>query len=239
MLREPSRPALMPHRHPGNRRAAEPADCGGTAWTAIARGGTGGRSSTTTHNATPAGSRRRRASLCGLLVLLLALHATPVDAAAEATIELLPGPSSVGFRAYSFGLLPLNGEFTRFHGQFTYDPGAPAHCSVTLQADVASLAMAPAAAGDTVLGPDFLDAARFPALAYQGACGPEGLTGELTMHGVTRPFALALEWKPGAVTAAGRLRRADWGMTGRPLLGGSTVRITVRVPLPPAPRPGG
>jgi polyisoprenoid-binding protein YceI len=76
-------------------------------------------------------------------------------------------------------------------------------------------------------------------MAYDGTCGPEGLTGMLTMHGVTRPFALTLDWGKPAVTAVGRLRRADWGMTARPLLGGTTVRITVTVPLPASQRAGG
>ncbi len=154
-------------------------------------------------------------------------------------IELLPGRSTVAFRAYGLGLLPLDGQFTRFHGWFSYDPGTPSHCSVTLQADVGSLAMTSATVGETVLGPDFLDAARFPVLAYDGACDAEGLTGQLAMHGVTRLFALTLDWEPDAVTAVGRLRRADWGMTARPLLGGFTVRITVTVPLPAPPQSGG
>jgi polyisoprenoid-binding protein YceI len=104
-----------------------------------------------------------------------------------------------------------------------------------LQVDVGSLTMTTASMSEMVLGPDFLDAARYPALAYDGACNAEGLTGQLTMHGVTRPFALTLDRQAGAVTAVGRLPRADWGMTARPLLGGSTVRIEVTVPLPALP----
>lgn len=160
-------------------------------------------------------------------------------AAVDTNVPLLPGRSTVAFRAYGFGLLPLDGQFTRFQGRLTYDPDAPSRCAVTLQADVPSLAMTPATLGERVLGPDFLDATRFPALAYDGTCSPEGLTGQLTMHGVTRPFTLTLDWRAAAVTAVGRLRRADWGMTGHPLLGGSTVRITVSVPLPTPPHAGG
>lgn len=174
-----------------------------------------------------AAARRRYAVLFGLLLLGL----PPRAVAAPASVELLPGSSTVGIRAYGFGLLPLDGQFTRFHGRFSYDPDAPTRCTVTLQAEVASLAMTPATAGEMVRGPDFLDATRFPMLSYDGACGPEGLVGQLTMHGVTRPFALSLDRRPDAIKAIGRLRRADWGMTARPLLGGSTVRITVTVRL--------
>jgi polyisoprenoid-binding protein YceI len=155
--------------------------------------------------------------------------------AAETSVALLPGQSTVGFRAYGLGLLPLDGAFSRFRGQFSYDPADPAHCSVTLTVEVPSLAMDSASVGETILGPGFLDAARFPTLAFDGACDARGLTGQLTMHGVTRPFALTLDWQAHAVTAVGRLRRADWGMTARPLLGGSTVRITVTAPLPAPP----
>jgi polyisoprenoid-binding protein YceI len=155
-----------------------------------------------------------------------------------ASVVLLPNSSKVGFRAYGFGFLPLDGNFTRFQGRFSYDPAIPTHCSVTLQADVASLDMTPATAGETVLGPDFLDAARFPILAYQGTCGADGLTGQLTMHGVTRPFTLTLDRRRDSIIAVGRLVRAEWGMTARPLLGGSTVRITVTVPLSAPPRAG-
>jgi len=190
------------------------------------------RPSSTSCNGTGAGDLTRYASFLGILLLLVPCHAM----AADVSVELSPGHSTVGFRAYGFGFLPLDGQFTQFHGRFTYDPEAPGHCSVTLQASVASLAMTPEAAGETVRGPDFLDAARFPTLAFDGACSPEGLTGQLTMHGVTRPFTLTLDRRAARVTAAGRLRRADWGMTARPLLGGSTVRITVTVPLPEPPR---
>jgi polyisoprenoid-binding protein YceI len=186
-------------------------------------------------DATEADDLMRYAILLGILALLPPSHSI----AAEVSVELSPGRSTVAFRAYGLGLLPLDGEFARFRGHFTYDPDTPAHCSVTLQADVASLAMTPASFGATVLGPDFLDAARFPALAYDGACSPDGLTGMLSMHGVTAPFTLTLDRRADRITAAGRLRRADWGMTARPLLGGSTVRITVTVPLSAAPRSPG
>ncbi|HVC60879.1 MAG TPA: YceI family protein [Acetobacteraceae bacterium] len=165
----------------------------------------------------------RYAALFGILALLLPRHGV----AADASVALAPGHATVAFRAYGLGLLPLDGRFARFRGRFSYDPDDHARCTVALRVDVAGLAMAPATVGAMVLGPDFLDAARFPALAYDGACDAGGLTGRLTMHGVTRPFGLTLDWGKDGVTAVGRLRRADWGMTARPLLVGSTVRITV------------
>jgi polyisoprenoid-binding protein YceI len=77
-----------------------------------------------------------------------------------------------------------------------------------------------------------MDAASFPILSYAGNCRAQGdLEGMLAMHGVTRPFALSIDWSGERVAAEGRLARADWGMTAMPLLGGRTVRIRVTVPL--------
>jgi polyisoprenoid-binding protein YceI len=166
-----------------------------------------------------------------LLLLLLLLPPTPPAGAAARTHALTPANAVVAIRTYGMGLLPLDGNFTRFDGKLTYDAGDRRDCRVSLQVDVASLAMTNSAIRDTILGPEFMDAAQFPTLRFTGACQDDGIAGELLMHGVTRPFALSLEHDPTRLTAEGRLRRADWGMTARPLVGGSTVRITVSVRL--------
>ena len=166
-----------------------------------------------------------------LLLAWLVACAMPAPAMPR-RIQLDPSTSEVAFRAYGLGLLPLDGHFTRFGGWLTYDPDNHATCQVDLRADVASLVTDDPAVRDTVLGADFMDASRYPHLEYTGTCGPSGLGGMLGMHGVTKPFALALTWEQREVVAEGRLVRADWGMTQRAVLGGRTVRIRVTVPLP-------
>jgi polyisoprenoid-binding protein YceI len=137
----------------------------------------------------------------------------------------------VAFRAYGMGLLPIDATFSRFEGALTYDPDNRAACQVELHVQVASLTTDDQSMRNTITGPDFMDAASFPMLVYTGACQGDGLSGTLAMHGVTRPFTLALDWQQGRVVAEGRLVRAEWGMTAMPLMGGRTVRIRVTVPL--------
>ncbi len=175
--------------------------------------------------------------MCALILLCLLLPAsahaaTPGPLPAE-QVALTPPAASVAFRAYGLGLLPLDGNFTRFDGVLTYDPADHGHCRVELRIDVASLAMSSPAIRNDVLGPDFMDAAKFPTLQFGGVCQQPGLAGMLAMHGVSHPFALDMDWERDAVTAQGRLRRAEWGMTAKQLIGGATVRITVRTALPP------
>jgi polyisoprenoid-binding protein YceI len=177
-------------------------------------------------------------------LLFLGLCVCPVAGAAAAPrqVSLAPPDTAVAIRAYGMGLLPLDGTFARFRGSLTFDPADHSNCRVDLTIDVASLTMTNAAMRETMIGPDFMDAARFPTLTYSGTCQPQGISGMLALHGMTRPFQLSLAWSQDQVVAEGQLVRADWGMTAMPIVAGRTVRIRVAVPLaqpslPVAPAP--
>lgn len=166
-----------------------------------------------------------------LCCALLACSATAAQAAPR-RITLSPPAGEVEFRAYGLGILPIDGHFSRFSGALTYDPDNHAVCQVALTAEVASLATDDPAVRDTVVGPDFMDAGKYPSLKYAGTCHDAAINGTLDMHGVARQFELSLTWDPEQVVAEGRLTRADWGMTAMSFRGGRTVRIRVTVPLP-------
>jgi polyisoprenoid-binding protein YceI len=163
----------------------------------------------------------------------LCLVATAASASAEPRqLRFGPPSSEVDFRAYKLGVLPADGTFASFSGQLSYDPEDHARCQVELHVDAASVTSDDATTRTMVPGPDFLDVARFPSLAYTGSCNANGLDGTLDMHGVTHPFALTVTWTHDSVVAEGRLLRGDWGMTALPALGGRTIRIRVSIPLP-------
>jgi polyisoprenoid-binding protein YceI len=145
---------------------------------------------------------------------------------------LLPANGAVELRTYGFGLIPFDGKFTRFRGVMRYDPSHTDVCEVVLQIEAASLVMASEAIRDEILGPGVMDAAQFPELAFRGSCRGKEVLGELEMHGETHPFTLDYIRSKGMVVATGQLRRADWGITGKPLIGGSTIRIRVVLPDP-------
>jgi polyisoprenoid-binding protein YceI len=170
-----------------------------------------------------------------LSLLLCALFARPVTGAGAVPreIALAPPQTEVAIRAYGMGLLPLDGRFAQFRGSLTYDPADHSNCRVELTIDVASLAMTNTSMRETMIGPDFMDASRFPTLTYSGSCQPpgKGISGMLALHGVTRPLQLSLDWSPALVVAEGQLVRADWGMTAMPIVAGRTVRIQVSVQL--------
>jgi len=165
------------------------------------------------------------------LLLLLATPALGIPARADQT-NLTPPVSAVELRSYGFGLLPLDGKFTRFHGWLRYEPSNPGACQVVLEIEAGSLTMANETVRETITGPEMMDVARFPDLSFHGACQGDSVAGTLTMHGQTHPFSLDIERSAGTIEATGRLRRAEWGVSGNPVLGGSTVRIRVITPDP-------
>jgi polyisoprenoid-binding protein YceI len=173
--------------------------------------------------------------------LLLLLLATVVTAAEPAPrqLEISPHSSEVAFRAYKLGLLPIDGQFTRFAGWLSLERETPASCRVELRVEVASLKTEDPSMAQVVTGPELMDAARFPFLWFVGRCQGQNIGGELAMHGLKRPCELSLEWRPDAVIAEGHIVRADWGISAMPLLAGKTVRIRVSVPLRAQPSHGG
>ena len=164
------------------------------------------------------------------LALLFAWLPLSANAASD-RLDLAPPASEVAIRTWGLGLLPLDGRFTSFHGSLRYNSEQHT-CRVSLIVDVASLAMADQAARDTIVGEEFLDAARFPTLTYAGDCNAPDVAGTLGMHGFSRPLTLSLDWDPARIVATGELRRDDWGMTAMPILAGHTIRIRVSISLP-------
>ncbi len=76
----------------------------------------------------------------------------------------------------------------------------------------------------------------FRSWRFEARVGAATVIGDLSMHGQTHPFTLDYIRSAGTVVATGQLRRADWGITGSPLIGGSIIRIRVVLPDPSNPQ---
>lgn len=163
------------------------------------------------------------------LLPLLLLLAAP---ALADQLAVSPPISAVELRAYGFGLLSLDGKFTRFHGSIRYDPAQPALCQVVVEVEGSSLVMATQSIRDQMTGPTFMDVVRFPTFAFQGNCQGDTLAGSLTLHGETHPLTLELVRSGQGIIATGKLRRGDWGMKTPSMIAGSTIRIRVETPNP-------
>ena len=135
--------------------------------------------------------------------------------------------AEVGFRVYGFGVMPVNGHFTRFQGSWRNDPQDPAACTVTIGADIASLVMPTDGMRSDALAPGMLDVAAFPQMDFQGRCAQGRITGQLTLHGFRGAMDFAISRRAGQLAAEASLRRAEWGMTGNSAMVGNTVTIEI------------
>ena len=132
------------------------------------------------------------------LLICVGLAACGVASAAPVNYDVDPEHTYPSFEADHMGLSIWRGKFNRTTGKVTLDKAAGTG-TVDIAIETASIDFGHAKVREYVVGPDQLDAAKFPAIAYKGKLGrfvkgaPTTLTGELTLHGATRPVALKID----------------------------------------------
>jgi polyisoprenoid-binding protein YceI len=141
--------------------------------------------------------------------------------------------ASLVLRVNHLGFSNFTARFTRFDSQLQFDPASPAAASVKVTIDPRSIESDNAPAGflDSLSGPQWLDAAKFPQMTFRSTqverTGPKTLRikGDLTLHGVTKPVTLNGTFNGGyaghpmdphariGFSAQGSFKRADFGIS--------------------------
>ncbi len=187
-----------------------------------------------------------RKRLLGWLVLsataLLALPALAADWNLDAS------HSSVGFEVKHMAISKVKGSFGEFSGTVTGEPGKPETFSIETVIQVASVNTGNEKRDEHLRSDDFFDVEKYPTMTFKSTGvkmdGDEGvLTGELTLHGVTRTVELELEYA-GMVddpwgntrmgfSAEGEIDRREFGLTWSKALetGGLVVGNDVEIEL--------
>lgn len=129
----------------------------------------------------------RRASCALALVALLAVPARAADEYAYDGVH-----SSVSFKARFLDISWIHGRFNDVSGTFVLDRDDPAKSSFSLSIKVDSVDTANAARDEHLRQPDYFDAKQFPTIEFKstkvkGVPGGYEVTGDFTMHGVTKP----------------------------------------------------
>ena len=160
------------------------------------------------------------------IVLLCALTTTLPARAAEYEID--PSHAFIQFRISHLGYSVLTGRFNQFAGKFNWDQANLQAANIEVVVDTASIDSNWAERDKHLRGADFLDVEKFPKAVFKGtkytgdAKGGK-MEGMLTLHGVTKPLTLDVQFigegpDPWGGYRAGfkaqtTLRRADFGMT--------------------------
>lgn len=129
------------------------------------------------------------------------------------TWRLDPAHTRIGFSARHAMVATVRGSFHDVGGTLTLDGAQPtlSHAEVTIQA--VSIDTGTPDRDTHLRSPDFLDVERYPTVTYvsrgvEGSAGSDEYTlrGDLTIHGVTRPVELEIEYQGTAKDPFGSLR---------------------------------
>jgi polyisoprenoid-binding protein YceI len=151
-----------------------------------------------------------------ILMIGAALALTAGSAQAETKAPAPAGPppgayvidkahTSVTFRVSHLGFSRYTARFGSVDGKLKFDPAAPATMAVDATIDPRSLALntPPAGFHDQLMGKSWFDAAAFPAITFRSTkvalTGPKTaqVTGDFTLHGVTKPVTLDVTYNGG------------------------------------------
>lgn len=166
------------------------------------------------------------------------------------TWKIDPAHSSAEFKVKHLMISNVKGKFSGLDGVLTLDSAGH-----TLSAVEASIPVATVSTGDDqrdahLKSADFFDAEKFPAFNFKSTAvrkvaeGELSVTGDLTIHGVTRPVTFAVEgpsepakdpWGNVRVglSATAKISRKDFGLTWNAALetGGVMVGDEVTITL--------
>jgi len=132
-------------------------------------------------------------------ILVLAMGLAVSVAAQTETWQLDPAHSAAQFAVRHMGISTVRGNFTKLGGTVQYDPSDPSKSSIEATIDTASVDTRVEMRDNDLRSPKFFDVAKFPTITFKSkrveSAGPGKLriTGDLTIHGVTKEVALEVE----------------------------------------------
>ena len=156
----------------------------------------------------------------------LGIHATADDYVIDAA------HSGISFQISHLGLSYVQGRFNEFNGGFTIDTSDPAKSAFALTIKTESVDTNNAGRDKHLRSPDFFNVKQFPAITFASTAvkaieGGYEVTGDLTLHGETKPVTFSLkggksaQFPPGVQrtgfsTSQIVVKRNDFGV-GKPM----------------------
>ncbi|MFO0758740.1 MAG: YceI family protein [Byssovorax sp.] len=156
-------------------------------------------------------------------------------------------------------LSKVRGMFAQPSGTVVLDDATPANSRINATINVSSVSTGVEERDTHLKGPDFFDAAKYPTITFvstgvsRSSASSYSVTGNLTMHGVTKPVTLAVTASAPFNHAGGTRRgveatttvnRKDFGLRwefpgeGPGIVVGDDVQITINAELVLQPESG-
>lgn len=179
----------------------------------------------------------------------VAAIAFTVSAAAQVdTWNLDPFHSSAQFAVRHGGISTVRGAFAKLSGTVQYDPNDPTKTVIDATIDANSVDTRVDPRDKDLRSPNFFDVEKFPTITFKSkraesqGVGKLKVTGDLTIHGVTKEVVLMVDGPNGpnkdqrgnqhmGASATTQISRKDFGVSGAPGGVGDEVQITIDVEM--------
>jgi polyisoprenoid-binding protein YceI len=175
---------------------------------------------------------------------------TTAPITATSTWNLDPVHSVAEFKVKHMMISNVKGQFTGISGKLTLDEADITRSNVEATIDASTINTREPQRDGHLKSPDFFDVEKFPTLTFTSTSiattgrGEATLTGDLTIHGFTRPVTFTVEGPTPAnkdpwgntrigVSATTKINRKDFGLTWNAALetGGILVGEDVTITL--------
>jgi len=183
-----------------------------------------------------------------LLTLVTALAMAATAAAQAGNWQIDPFHSTAQFAVRHLAVSTVRGAFTKVTGSAKYDPADPTKTSLDATIDAASVDTRVEMRDNDLRSPNFLDVQKYPTITFHSkqvkasGSGKLQITGDLTLHGVTKEVVLDVDGPTAAIndpmgnqrigaSATTKLSRKEFGVNGGAAVAGDELSITIDVEL--------
>jgi polyisoprenoid-binding protein YceI len=182
-------------------------------------------------------------------IIVVASLAMAAAAAAQAgTWQIDPNHSAAEFSVRHLGVSTVRGAFTKVSGTAKYDPADPSKTSLDATIDANSVDTRVEARDKDLRSPHFLEVEKYPTITFHSkqakaaGTGKLQVTGDLTIHGVTKEVVLDVDGPSAPIkdpwgnqrigaSATTKINRNDFGVSGAPGVVGDEITITIDTEL--------
>ena len=179
-----------------------------------------------------------------LMILFAFLTAVPTYAV---TLQIDPNHSQATFSVKHMMVTTVRGDFSKVNGTIEYQPNDPSRSHADIKIDASSIDTRNEKRDGHLKSADFFDVEKCPDITFKSNNIQKGgskhqfkVTGDLTMHCVTKPVTLTVEGPNGpikhpsganvyAASVTGKINRKDFGLNWNKALESGGVVVSDEV----------
>ena len=181
------------------------------------------------------------------MLVVAVLACASLSFAETQTWQIDPNHTASQFSVRHLGISTVRGQFMKTTGTVAYDPADISKTQMDVTIDASSVDTRVQMRDNDLRSPHFLDVEKYPTITFKSkksesaGQGKLKVTGDLTIHGVTKEVVLDIDGPSAPTPAMGGIRmgaeattkinRKDFGVNGAPGAVGDDIQITLDVEL--------